>query len=359
MANPGLSTLADIAGQLPQEIPGATRQYNRLAVTASTISTEAGQGKNIAHDAEMDGALAGSYAEGTDVLTTEFNVDVWQLAVLNWANYRSSFQVSENKIDAAMTSRGGFEILGKFFAENVMSSTGKLASVQNVDSIVGTGVDGSGNPTIVGLFGGALSPTGTYAGINRSAYPLWAGNSLGNGGVGRPLSIDLLNQGESAISFATGEGFDCIWTSYAVVNRYKNLFEIETRQVRDLGSDSEVAGFDAGTSKVSFMGIPVLRDRDFDKNGQSGSLVMGNSKFIKRIYLPPTVGDGIIEGEEVELENGESTNGDGIVTSLNMPYKVFSLFKGGDSYKVTVKNVCNQLVTRPAAFCTITDLLTV
>lgn len=346
----GISLLSDITGQLPQAVPGLTRQVNRMAVTIEQFRTEVGDGKNFAHDIELDGAAAASYHEGDDVQDSEFNVDAFQLALLSWAHYRSSFKISETQLNAAMSSRAGFSELGRFFYERLRSSITKLASVMNRDCISGTGTDGSGNPNLVGLTGAALLATGSYAGIDRGNFPLWKGNVLGNGGIKRPLSVDLLNQGESNIFYATGLAPNMVITGPSVFRKYQSLFEV----IRRVDGQGPIGRYDTSTVDVFYMGMPVIRDKDWDDVAPNSLAILNQDHMLKK-YLPE-MEQGVLEGEEVEQVLAFGDNGEQVVNMLGLPFKVFSLAKTGDSYKVVVKSVLNQLVTRPGSCCLITDL---
>ncbi len=348
----GSSPLSDISSALPQAIRSMTRQYNRTAHTFEIPETFAGDGKNLAHDIELDGATAGSRAEGADFGSGDYNVDSFQLATLNWAEYASAFQITDLKLKSILSSQGGYAELGTFFLENVLSSVTKISSVLNQDCINGTGTDGSSNNNLVGLTGAAVLATGTYAGINRSTYPLWAGNVLGNGGTARPLSIDLFNQGEAAIHTATNEDADFVLTGTKVFRKYQNLFEVERRVVGEA-----VSKYDTGTTKLYWNGREVIRDKDWDSVA-SGSMLIGCKKHWIKKYVPDVPVGSVIEGAEVEEVMGRGTNGDGVVTDLGIPFKVVSLAKTGSSYKVGIVVHVQQLVTRPGAFALINDIST-
>ena len=91
------------------------------------------------------------------------------------------------------------------FGERVLNAHHKLCSRVNVDIFTGTGdLDAAGVPTLVGLYGGPMIATGAYATIDRGQFPEWAGNVLANGGVARPLTLDLMAQLEQNVFTACG-----------------------------------------------------------------------------------------------------------------------------------------------------------
>lgn len=347
----GLSTLADVySTALPQAIPGMTRQVNNVAVILSDTPTEPGEGKNLAHDIELDGATASSYAEGSDVST--FDVNQFQLAILPWAHYRTSFWISETKVNAAMTSKAGFKELGKFFMEHIHMHITKLASVQNQDFISATGTDGSGNPNFAGLLGTALLATGTYAGLSRSSFPLWQSTVLGNGGVLRPLSSDLFFQAEQQTWTKTNSTSNTLWLGGGLYRKYAGLFEnIRRFEGADVGGDTVGTG---GFKREFWGDIEIKRDKDMDLLAPN-SAIMGNKDYVMKQYLPEVEMD-VMEGEDVEEVMGFGDNGENVVTPTGLPVKIFTLGKTGDSYKVVLKSVANVLVTRPAGFCVINDI---
>jgi hypothetical protein len=184
------------------------RQWNRSAVTAKLIRMEPangqGGGKQIGWDVAFSGAAAASFAEGSAIGSTEAASDINLPAVLAFGQYRSTFQLSNLEIKKAKASVANAAELGRLVVERLDGSLTKMATVANSDMHAGTGVDGSGNPTIFGLTQ-ALATTGSYAGISKATYMEWAGNALANGGTGRALTQDLLYNADQLIFTARGK----------------------------------------------------------------------------------------------------------------------------------------------------------
>jgi hypothetical protein len=351
----GMSPLSAVAGALSTLFaPKLARQFNRMSVLGSLIPSERGMGKSINWDVEFDGATAASYAEGADVASSEFNVDTLQPAVLSWGHYRGAFQVSETQLNAAFSSPYSGEAVMKLLDERVNSTMTKLASVINGDLWNGTGTDGSSNPNIVGLLGGALGSTGTYAGLSRSTYPLWAGNLLANGGVARALTIDLLNQAEQAVFTATGLVPNVIVCDPATFRKYSNLFE----NVRRVEGTGPITRYDTSTGNLFYRDIPIIRDKD----APAGTLVMMNTELIKKVYLPEIDDASSDAVSSAEREGAGQSGGEGgvpmVENPMNLPFKIVALSKTGDSLKFFVKSVLNLKVERASAFCVIQDIST-
>lgn len=184
MAGESLTTIFNALPQLFED--DLQRQWNRTTVLLGELQARKGvsegKGKNVAFDVEFTGATAATVAEGADVPTTEFAQDIDVPAFAPWATYRSSFQVTETEIDAAFTSgpQGMPGALRDIFGSRILSAGAIIASQIENDALIGTGVDSSGNPTIVGIYGGAIAATGAYLSINTAQYSEWAANVTSN-----------------------------------------------------------------------------------------------------------------------------------------------------------------------------------
>jgi hypothetical protein len=342
-----LETLAAVSSALSQIFdPDLSRQYNRLAVAAALIPAERGRGKNAAWDVEFSGAQAGAVAEGSDVDDSEYSTDQPVPAALGWAIYRQSFKLSETEIDAAASSLGTPEVLLDMFGERVLNAHHKLVSTINVDIFTGTGVATNGVPNLVGIYGGSLEPTGLYAGISRQQFPEWSGNVLGNGGVARPLTVDLLAQLEQNVFVSCGEPANVIVASAGVVRQYEGFFESIRRVVSDGRGPMD---FGAGAANLFYKGMPVIRDR----NGPKGRLAMLNTNYLRMKYLPhvnPGDAIGHMEGRLV------GSSGGAVTMATDIPSRIVLLAKTGDNVKASVKTTIQLVVKRPNACGYIADI---
>lgn len=363
MANPGLSNLADVTAALSQRYAKKLyNQFNRVTVTAGLIGTEAdmqGNAKNTAWDVQMSGATADVYAEGTDVQNSELNVDLPLPAVLSWAWYRSAFQISESQIDAARASGGTADAAMSLVDLRVMSNAAKLIQKVNQDIWAGTGTGTGGNPSIIGVSGGALSAA-VYAGLDSGTYSEWIGNLLANGGVARPLTMDLMEHAEQECWEGVSESPTAIVASAAVLRKYVGLFETIQRVVGPVG-DAPLPRFDTSvmlnqgieSTNLFFKGIPVFRDKD----AAAGSMLFMNQKYIKKAFLPSgrdSAGTAVF----FEDRQGVGTNGDLVRTPTGLPIRIEALAKQGDSYKIMLKTVVQLQVARRNAHALISDIAT-
>lgn len=353
------TSLAQVENALSQEFEARLyRQWNRQAVATSLTAIKAGMGKNAAWDVQFSGAVAGNVGEGTDVTAGEYNNDVEVPATMPWAHYRSSFQITETAVDAAATSGGVPTELDDILDEKFNGCAAKLISQINGDWWSGTGsavgIDSVTAPTLLGINGGALATTGSYAGISRTQFTEWVSNILANGGTGRPLSKDLLDQADQNIYTAAGEDFDFVITTPGVYRKYEGLFTPAQRQ--DLGAGpGQTMGMGAppagpAATGLYYKGRPVYRDKD----APTGVLLMGKYDLMEIKYLPRNLRH--VDALGTELRQAAGSNGDGKITPVRIQFRVAFLAKTGDSYKFSIKTSIALLVKRQNAFALIKDI---
>ena len=242
----GAETLSDLSDALSTLfMPKLYRQWNRMAVAAALLDAEPGYGKAANFDVEFSNGEADNVADGADVEDAELYSDTDVAATFAWANYRQSFKISENEIDAAASSMGSAEALLDIFGNRVFGANAKVISKINKHIYSGSGADG-GNPSLVGLLNGALEESGSYGSLLRSTYSEWEGHALANGGTPRPLTIDLLNQLDEQIYTSSGLDWDFALASPGVFRKYAGLFEEVRRVVNDGRGSMPV--LDAGPS---------------------------------------------------------------------------------------------------------------
>ncbi|MCL2450474.1 MAG: phage major capsid protein [Polyangiaceae bacterium] len=325
------------------------RVWNRVAVTAATLQMESavgqGGGKQIGWDVEFSGATANNLAEGSDIQASEFNVDPIVPAILPFGMYRSAFQLSNLEIKAASANVANAAELGRIVMERLDGSLTKMASRANADFWTGTGVDASGNPTIIG-FPAALDPNAPYAGINKNTFPEWAGNVLANGGVGRPLTFDLLYQADQVIYTASGKTAKVIICSPDVYRKYADLFETIKRVF--VGPNGEVPAFSGGERELSWKGMPVLRDKDM----AAGTLGMLNTDDIR---IRPLAGMANQDGVAVQTRQLPSSNGEEYATTP-LFVDVYPLARTGSAQKFVAEMYLQLQVQRTNSHCYIKDI---
>jgi hypothetical protein len=352
-------TLASIFNALSQIMdPDLTREWNRTTYLLKWIAAaggiKPGMGKNAAFDVEFTGATAGTVAEGSDVQATEYNSDINEPAIFSWATYRTSFQISEQEIDAARTSVGTPERLRELFGSRIISANAILAKSVEQDLLTGTGVDINGNPTLIGVYGGALSASGPYGGLNPATYTEWASTLLANGGTLRSLTVNLLNQLDNAIFIASSLPWNLILTSAGVAAKYEQFFTAGTGNagsfpiVRTETNGDPTYGLGAAMNDIGQMDNLMWKGKRVMRNplAPTGKLSFLNTEFIKMQYLPHLPTKNEIEFFEMLGLTGSS--GDEPVTRMTVPLPVrfVELAKTGDSHKISGRLTCAVAFTR-------------
>jgi hypothetical protein len=357
---------SDIAGALSQRFQASiARQYNRITVLAAALPTEGavqGNAKNVAWDVVLGdsydgfGQTANAYNEATAMASGEFTTDTIAGATLPWGLYRNGFSVSDQEFDEAFVSGGSaVEASVKLLEERILSATSALASQENQDLWNGTGsaVSGlySGAPNIIGLFGGALAASGTYAGVSVADYPSWGSNVLANGGVGRPLTFDLMAQLETEIYNACSEKPNLIVCSSNVWRKYNALFE-PLRRFND-----RTKMYDTSADELEWRGIRIIRDKDAPESASNGTgcMVFLNTEHIKKVYLPPSQAS---RADVWKVQDSELAgfNGDSMRSGMSVPVRVIPLSRNGDYMQFMVKSTVQLKVTRRNALGVIQDI---
>lgn len=355
---------SDVATALSQRFESdIKRQYNRLTALAAALRSEGavqGNAKNVAFDVVLGdsyngfGQTANAFNEATAMAAGEFTTDTIAPAILPWGLYRNGFSISDHELDIAFVSGGSATAASVgMLRERILSATSKLASQENVDLWSGTGTASAGlyvgAPNIIGLFGGALAASGSYAGISTTNYPSWASNVLANGGVARPLTFDLMAQLETLIFNACGEKPNLIVCSSNVWRKYSALFE-PLRRFNDQENK-----YDTSVDELSWRGIRIIRDKDAPEVSGSGSMVFLNTEHITKVFLPPSE---LSRSDvwKVQDDSLKGTNGNKQVSDASVPVRIIPLARTGDYMNFMVKSTVQLKVTRRNALGVIQDI---
>jgi hypothetical protein len=363
MAGENLSSIFAALSQIMA--PDLERQWNRttmfLGAISATQGVSAGAGKNVAFDVEFTNATAATVAEGSDVQASEFNSDNNTVAIFPWCTYRSSFQVTELELDAAASSAGTANALRDLFGERIMNAGAILAKTIENDALNGTGVDVNGNPALVGIFGGALSASGPYGGINPATYSEWASNVVSNGGTLRPLTPDLMEQVDSNIFTASGVPWNLIMTDAGVLRKYSDIFTTAAQggpliRMNDNAQSPKMGlgyALDAQSQPIDayFKGKPILRNFLSPAN----KVAFLNTDKIKIKYLPRAFNKADIDFLNMLGLQG-SSGGNAPIQATGIPARISVLAKTGDSYKLSMKTTIAMAVTRRNALGLLTDV---
>ena len=365
-----METIATVFNALSQIMDSdLTRQWNRttylLKWVAAAGGIKAGTGKNAAFDVEFTGATAGTVAEGSDIAATEYNSDINEPAIFSWATYRTSFQISEQEIDAARTSVGTPEKLRDLFGSRIVSANAILAKSVEQDMLTGTGVDSGGNPTLIGVFGGALTASGGYGGLNPSTYTEWASTLLGNGGVLRSLTVNLMNQADNAIFIAASLPWNLILTSAGVAAKYEQFFTAGTgntggvpmTRMNDNASDPTY-GIGAQINEIGQMETLLWKGKRVQRNplAPTGKMAFLNTEYIKMQFLPHLPTRNEIEFFDAMGLTGSAGDEPATRMTVPLPVRFVEIAKTGDSHKISARVTVAAAFIRRNAMAVVSDI---
>lgn len=350
--------------------PDIKRQWNRTchflgAVNATPGGVTPGGSKNVAFDVEFTGSTAGTVAEGSDVAAGEYNSDINVPAFFNWATYRSSFQISEQEVDIARTSIGSADAIMNIFGNRILGCSAQLARAIETDCMTGTGVDSNGNPSIIGIFGGAISATGIYGGLNPATYSEWAGNVVANGGVTRTMTPDILSQADQLIFNAANVPWNLTMTTAGVVRKYESFFTTGAAfgtpqplvRMNDGGPNPQYGMGFANNDQMQpgqgmyYKGYPLIRN----PVAPTGKFAFLNTDHVKIKYLPHVPTPNELEFfAKVGLQG--SSGGVAPIQATGIPVRLVEVAKTGDSHKISMRVTLAMAVTRRNACAIVQDL---
>lgn len=254
------------------------KQYNRSSVTTNLFRKQSGMGKNLAWDVSVGTGTGQVFSEGQEVST--FSADVEVLATMPWAEYGDAFKITGLAEDGAQFSKTE---LGNTWLFKLMQARERAAKLVNDDTWTGAGTTG---PQL--LFGitkssnGPLSSSGTYANIDRATYTQFAGITLGNGGIPRPISLPLIEYGFEQVFNASGK-----IPTYGITtsNVWRALCELsggEKRIMQEVYIRGQKLNISLGFNAVEVNGVPVFKDISVP----SGYLGFFSDDSICYEYLP-------------------------------------------------------------------------
>jgi hypothetical protein len=191
-------------------------------------------------------SAVGSYS-GADVMNIS-PTDEINAAEFDWCQYYAGIQ---------LTGRDDFKNAGDAAVINLIKAKIQIAEKSLRDAMGGDLYgDGTGNggKDILGL--DAAIDDGTvanvYGGLNRTTYPTWKGQVLANGGVGRELTLELL-QTAFGQCCKDNERPNLLLTTQAVYNKFMSLLQPGQRF-----ADPQTAS--AGFQNLLYQGRPLVVD---------------------------------------------------------------------------------------------------
>ncbi len=326
-------------------------QFNRSVPLLQMLPYEQGRTKNLSWDVEMGDGQQSDSTLGDGVNVSVFNDDTIVPAVLQWGTYSEAFSITGKALSAAMGTGNPSE-LASLLTEKMDRAITRLTQSIGLDIYTGTGTN-----FVTGLTqtNGGLKATGTYAGLDRSTYPLWAGNELLAGGVARALSIQLMRDARRVIYVASGEMPDLIVCDAQQHENYGMLLNNNRRYVQDVFVRGEKITLDGGYGALDFDGIPVIAD----KNCPAGKMIFLNTRHVKMRQLADVTAsaglpDGQGQGGMVRLHGTAETQLGQAQTSLVA--RINALAVTGDAFKIQMVLYPQLQVTRPNSCAILGDL---
>lgn len=341
--------LASITNVLQKRFePDVVSQIQRAAPMLQVLSTNVRDADShvILWDVKFGTQGAGSsaaIAEGADVTT--FNTDTKEAATLNYGTYHEAFEVSGKALAAAAAS-GNPAAIAALFESEIRDAVQRLGW-----SLAGEFYNGNGSgERMVGLLGGAILDTGSYAGISRVTYPQWAGTIEANGGVGRDISFTLLRHLSTTVYTRCGMRPGFLVCGPRTHDRYGALFTDQrryTQVVNGVGGEIKLQG---GYRALDFDGLPLLED----VNCPEGMVFMLNLEHLFFKQLPQPGMTVTRSMSERPLETApEQLKGGGTIA---LRVRIQPLAVNGDKYRFALYIYPQLQVRRPQAFGILQDL---
>lgn len=270
--------------------PDLVRLWNRRAnLLANCVQVEEGEFKQVFWAASQSGGTSKAVAEGYQVVSSDFNIDTMVNLSLSRAQYIDAFALSDTEIAVASRSPLSPTKLIDMVAERVFESTTRITDKINIDMFSGTGVDSvTGAQNIVGL-DSALITSGTYAGQNVGSVTGLQSNVSGNDASPAAITTTQMQQDLTAIKLRSDEKPEFIVMHPYVGSAIQALFETNRRLVNldsplTRYSTGPAMAFNGADSGMSFMGVPILYDKDGYVNGTPGS-GFGHIYYVSKRHL--------------------------------------------------------------------------
>ena len=272
------ATFASVQAALEQRLrPRLARQQNRASVTLDLIQKTTGKGKNVAFDVSVGTGTGTYYDDGEDV--GAYSDDTEVPATLPWSEVGDAFAITGRAEDAAA---GDGTELANLYMTKLGYAINRIAAKLNVELFSGLGT--AAPQKIVGMLisAGPLDSTGTYANVSRATYPQWAGNVLANGGVGRPATIGLLEQGNEVVGTACGMALDYYVTTPSIWRVLAEKICPDRRYPQQVSIRGQKITLDGGFEAVEHNGKPIFKDKDLP----AGNIIGINADHIGIESLP-------------------------------------------------------------------------
>lgn len=329
---------ADVVGQIMRAAP-------MLQILGPNVRDAEGQ--NIQWAVKFGTAGAGSaaaIAEGADVGT--FNTDTKETAVLTYGTYHDAFEVTGKALSVALAA-GNPRAIADLFEGEIRDSAMRLAW-----SLAGEFYNGDGvGERMVGLLGGAILDTGTYAGLSRVTYTQWRGTIQANGGVPRAVSFALLRALSTAVYKACGMRPNLFVCGPSTHDKFAALFNEQRRYVQEVTGPGGMIKLAGGFRAVEFDGVALVED----VNCPEGQILALNLDYLFFKQLPQPGQSPTRSMGERPLETApEQTKGGG---PLPLRVRIQPLAVNGDKFRFAIYIYPQVQVRRPNAMGSLQDLI--
>jgi hypothetical protein len=323
-------------------------QINRAVVLANLLPITPGTGKNIQWVARFGTSTGAVIGDGVDV--SVYNSDTKVPAVLQFGTYHDAFAIT-GKARAAAAAAGNPMELVDLFGEEIEESIQRLALKIAQDIYTGTGASDHINGLLTASGAApAISDTGIYAGINRATYSQWGSTVLNNGGVGRPLTVDLMREMRRQVYTASGEKPDLIVTDPIQHEAYAKTFGTNRRYLQDIFLRGQQIKLDGGYQVLEFDGIPVVED----VNHPAGKMTFLNTRHCSVKQLP-SPSDVLNQGKGNLALHGTPEEQYG-AQQMRLTARIQPLAITGDALKFALYSYPQVQLKRPNSCGVIEDL---
>lgn len=344
--------------------PDLVRLWNRRAnLLANCVQIEPGEFKQVFWAASAPGGTSKAVAEGYQVQSTDFNIDTMVNLSLSRGQYLDAFALSDTEIAVANRSPLSPTKLIDMVAERVFESTTRLTDKINTDLFSGNGTDSvTSAQNIVGL-DNALITSGNYAGQSVTSISSLQSNVFGgpDSGSGVAITLAQMQSDLTQIKVRSDEKPDFIVMHPYVGSAIQALYETNRRifnQDNTLTrySSGPAQAFNGADSGMSFMGVPILYDKDGYVNGSPGA-GFGHIYYVSKRHLSLDVMphhnpmDGSVWEQEDFVSSGGAQSNSGSPDEMVGPpvVSIVSLARLGLAATFAVNVECQLKVKRPLA----------
>jgi hypothetical protein len=278
------TTLASIAANLSTRFEDdITSQINRSTVALQLLDVTQSDAHTINWNIRVGTLIGKTRPDGQDVdRTNDPQTDPKVPAQLGHGVYTEEFAVTGLAL-AGAAATGNPAALANVYGEELGDAIERFAKKVAIDVHSGTGSN-----SIHGMLApsGPLRATGVYANVDRATYTQWAAVETMNGGVGRPLTLDLMREHRKRIYVASGKKPDLILCSPDVHMKYGQLLGQQRRYVQEVFLRGQKITLDGGYQMLEFDGIPVIEDIDQATINGLATMSFINSSKLKIKQLP-------------------------------------------------------------------------